>query len=250
MAIFSFSDAYKTGKQAFKDVVSTGGQIVKYVRPKSTSRKPVGYKKTVNRVKPPNLNLYVNRHGMLTERKFLDVTSAAIAADTTCSFQLLNGIAVQTGPSDRIGNIIQPRSLSLRLKIISPTAFTVAKVRVLIVLDRQPNGAIFQASDLLADSTQPAESFYGLVNRGRFQVLKDLQVMSLPVDSATVGTIFRNFGLNLRGLTTIYKSSGNGIADISTNSIYAVVCSTASNGGAANLKPTVSFYARLRYYDQ
>jgi len=250
MPLISISDAYNTGKKAFKDVVSTGSQLVRYVSPRKKRVMARGnFKKTVNYVRPPNMNLYVKKDGALTERKFLDVTSAGIYADTVLSFQLVNGLGEGSGPSDRIGRIIENRTLSLRLTCVSPTDKSCAKVRVLVILDKQPNGAIFSVGDVFAATGYPADSFYGLKNRDRFRVLKDVQWVAAPIDASTVGRSFKNFGISLRGIKTIYSQNQSDITGISTNSIYIVICSSANNAGAQETKPLINFYSRFRYYD-
>lgn len=116
---------------------------------------------------------YGRYSGTNPEMKFLDtvVTDAVIAAGIT-----INQITVVpegNGESERVGRKICVKKISVIycLKLISSTAqgSTSDCVRVMLIQDKQTNGALFAATDLI--DTDAFISFNNLANSGRFKTL-------------------------------------------------------------------------------
>lgn len=251
MPFISTKDLYSTGKQMFKDTVKTGGQVVKFFTPKQKKKYVRGnFKKTYNNIMPRNLNLYTQHGGKVVERKYVDGSFNYYAQDLiSTTSDLINEVAEGTGVDQRVGRRIENRTVSFRMNITSPADFSSRKVRVLVVMDRQPNGTQFTVADLFENATYPADSHYDLSNRNRFHVYYDKMFMMNPISGTQVSRRVLNFGINFGGQMTTYSDTGGVIANIATNSIYVVVCGDAPNAGQNSTKPLVDCVWRFRYYD-
>lgn len=109
------------------------------------------------------------------ELKFLDtaLTDATVAA----AGAFFNLVVIPQGDteSERNGRKVTVRKLSFRARVTLPSQTAVgttsAQYRILIVCDKQTNGAQFAATDLLETAT--TLSFNNLANSSRFVVLYD-----------------------------------------------------------------------------
>lgn len=184
----------------------------------------------------------------------------------TNTVMLLNG--VQTGAAffNRVGSRIEMKNLHIRGSIINAATSTITSIlRMIIVYDRQPTGAlpavtdILQSRDQTGTATNSGVSEINLDERDRYAILRDYQVYGPPVTNTggtlTAGPQFPpgddssdvNIFIKLKGLTTHFKSSSNPttIADIATGALYALfVTDVSDNTWQAN----VGF--RLRYMDR
>lgn len=163
------------------------------------------------------------------------------AVDTTGSFNLMNGIAQGNTQSTRVGNTITITGFYARY--LWNIGDSVNYCRLILVLDKQPNGATPIISDLI--NTSLGVSWLAPINwnnRQRFKFLKD-EVMSLSIDSGQMNsTFFLKFKKPIR---TIYSGTGSTITSISSNAIYAFL---VTDSGAPP-SPTHQAFYRLRYTD-
>lgn len=135
--------------------------------------------------------------------------------------------------------------------------------RIMVVYDRQPNGAFPAIADLLLsykyDGTTSSTALDHLNpnNFDRFKILADIRLMFqdnqyAALDNATASAIdykgeFNiNRFINLRGLSAKYKASAGSIGDIASGGIYVVTFSTDTD---TTNNFTVDWTARLRYLD-
>jgi len=192
----------------------------------------------------------------IPEKKIVDVTANTAVADTGY-IALLNGLSQGTSVITRVGQKIVIKSIDVRLKCsgqppgATPTAYA-NWLRVLIVWDSQPNGALPPVSDIIEDLTtgtgivSPAYKNY----LSRFKILWN-RVFDLVNVSAAAGSTFGMGGsdkyFSKTNLLTSYADSTNGdITDIITGALYFVA--VGAHSAAANY-PTVEYYSRLRFYD-
>lgn len=241
-------ESYGVVKDIIKQPIKIGNQLVKYIGKK---RRRDNSGKAVAIYKAPKAmpGLFTQHGSKILERKYIDQGWAGIFMSDTISKLLINGVDEGTGVGQRIGRRLENRTVSIRANIVSAADFSSVKCRILLVVDRQPNGTAMTASDLLENSTYPHDSFYALKNRDRFLVLKDQQFIANPVDSAKTQMFKVNWGISLRKIPTTYQGTGQGITDIMTNAIWLIVCSGAANAGANTTKPTFNTLIRYRYYD-
>ncbi len=110
------------------------------------------------------------------EMKFHDVTvdDGVVAASMNVQTALLV-IPEGNGESDRIGRKITIKKLGWRYEVLLPTTATAADtsdvVRVMMVLDKQANGALGVNTAVLEDDDY--QSFNNLANSQRFRILMD-----------------------------------------------------------------------------
>lgn len=197
--------------------------------------------------------------GSRGELKAFD-TTVTLAFDTAGTFSTLN--LPVNGPElyQRIGRKIYMRNVHLRGVInLANTAANSAQdfLRVLLIYDRQSNGALPNIASILQDSNAGAGSSVlseiNLTNRARFQVLRDFQMVPPMFQNGTFLMSgldqTRDFQLDwfvkLRGLEAEFNGvNGGTIADITSGSLF-VVCQDQNNLSTWQLQ----LHARLRYYD-
>lgn len=180
------------------------------------------------------------------EKKFIDVSSPSTpstALPTFSSGVLLNGLATGTSASDRIGRKIIMKSIFLRYAYqLQSTTTGGSPLRILVVYDKQANGAAPAITDILL--TDNFSSNNNLSNRDRFVTLMDhmTDVVSVGNNYSVQGTVSR--ALNLE---TVYNDLlTNGITAIASGSIY---CFIAQTGGALTAAPALTGRFRIRYTD-
>ena len=121
------------------------------------------------------------------------------------------------------------------------TASTIQNVRIMLVVDKQTNQAIYLHTDLLEDITVSDNMITprNLDNKHRFQVLYDRN-HSLGTDSTSV--VVRKY--IKKDLLLRYDASTPSIADLTQNSLSLV--QWQNDGG--NL-PSITSFIRIRFVD-
>lgn len=178
---------------------------------------------------------------------------------------LMNG--VQTGAAfyNRVGSRIEMKSIHLRGYIYNAATSITTNLRLIVVYDRQPTGALPTIADLLQSrdqtgaTTTVGDSEINLDNRDRFLIVRDKQYYAPPVTN-TAGVLSNgpsfpstdqewdvNEFIKLKGLGTHFKSSSNptAIADISTGALYCFFVATQSDSCWAT-----NIMWRLRFEDK
>jgi len=191
-----------------------------------------------------------------TELKSMDIPWGSLNFNATGQYFMLNGVQEGAGFYNRIGRRIRMKSLHFRATIkpsgTNVAAFATTATRIMIVYDRQANGAIPAPADLI-QSYQDNGTSSSLVwdginmnNRDRFVVLMDNYLTLPPVGAMgaspassvlsfqsaneskaghTQGQTLMNRFIKLKGLETHYKASSNpaAIGDIATGSLLLFV---------------------------
>jgi len=183
----------------------------------------------------------------------------------------------KTGASfyNRVGSRTRAKSLEIR-GLIQPTyintvALRMQYVRIIVLYDRQANGAPPSVADVITDYDTDGNAITGSVlsglnmnNRDRFLVLRDRKLI-LPsigvsgvVDSSAhfypdpnaPGTVIYNEFIKLKGLETHYKASNGTIGDISTGS-FVILAQQQLPAPAGETSPAWSFVwrARFKFFD-
>jgi len=189
---------------------------------------------------------------------------------TTATFDLLNGVQEGSSFYNRIGRKIMLKSIHVTGAIVpQSTGGGVPEYdRIMLIYDRQPNGAFPTASDVLTDydntGTNRSTSFSGMNmnNSERFLILRDHRfqvpdnnsgaaVVNNPGSDAIVdntGIANINWFVKLKNLETHYKASSNPavIGDIATGSLFLF---TFGSVPVATAGYQLQFKSRLRYHD-
>jgi len=184
--------------------------------------------------------------GRRFEQKFKDLAITP-NANTTGAVSLLNGIQQGTTPSTRIGSVVMMTKLQLRMTAaVVPTTGVDQQVRILIVYDRQTNGAALTGALVLTNFDTTA--FQLLENRDRFIVLYDQTVnLNASAESGSDKYITRELSLHLPAVFIAGAGTADTIADIKTGSLYFMTVGTEAAGATA---ATVDVGARLWFNDK
>jgi len=203
-----------------------------------------------------------------SEIKAVDIAEANYAFRNiagTPTNQLLNGIQTGAGFFNRVGSRIEMKSLHIRGYISNVATGLQSQLRMVVVYDRQPNGATPTIQTILNTRIQTGvasttgTSEINLDNRDRFVIVRDYTVYA-PAVTNTAGVLTNgpafpgddeqfdvNLFIKLKGLATHYSASSNPttIADISTGALYCLFIDAVGN---AIWQFSGSF--RLRYDDK
>ena len=176
------------------------------------------------------------------ERKNIDDSSAKWTSTSAAwSINCLNDVAQGTTAITRIGRKILIKSVLVQGIIATNTGNS---ARVLIVYDRQPNGALPAATDVLTSNTIMAVQ--NLDNRDRFIILADImpydQEENISNPSASSGFGYKRY--IKCNLETIYGGNAGTIADINSGSLLMM---TNCNGGTITGETGIQ---RVRFIDE
>lgn len=177
----------------------------------------------------------------------------SVNASGTGSFALLNGITQGTDNTQRIGRLVHIRKIFFSGYIDSKLATLPMSVRLVVVYDRQTNGAAFNITDLYDTfgGNVTTSSMRNLDNRDRFLVLKDKRWSCntlLPSPSNVAHTVFPvTIVMKKVMLPTLYNNVTGGIADIASGSIFALLL-TDPFAGVVNT-PLLNGLWRVRFVD-
>lgn len=227
-----------------------------YRNPKKAAksfRKPkkvlVPIRKTVRSRAPRATRGWFNQPG---ELKYVDVSAATYACDTTGTVTALNLIAQGDDNTTREGRQCFMKSIHVQ-GIIRPVdnSCSGGYCRVMLVWDSQPNsGSIATITDILTAATSLAST--NLNNRERFTILRDCRyVIGGVSDTATQAITLSpnnhmiNEFVNLKMQKTTYSGTTATIGAVATGALLLVTIGNqvANSGGAADLT------TRLRFYD-
>lgn len=162
-----------------------------------------------------------------------------------------------TSDSGRIGRKVTVKSIQHRIWFsLGTTQVANAAyypVRIIIYIDKQPNGAFNSLTDLLefqgntnaSDAMKRCLSPLKLANSDRFQVLKD---MVYEVDAG------HGYGQHVQhykkvSFNTTWTGTAGGVANIESNALNMIVLSANYSGGTATNSPIFNHYTRVRYID-
>lgn len=176
------------------------------------------------------------------ERKNIDDTAPKITTGvTTWTINTLNDCAQGTTATTRIGRKILMKSINIQGVVATSTGNT---ARILIVYDKQPNGAVPLATDVLTSNTLMA--MQNLDNRDRFIILADIfpydQEENIANPSASSGFGWKRY--IKCNLETIYNGTLGTIADITTGSLLIM---TNINGATITGETGMQ---RVRFVDE
>jgi len=177
-------------------------------------------------------------------------TSSTLAFDTTGSVLLLNGIAESDDIAGRTGRQIRMLSFeSIGLCYPQDAAVNDNLCRVILVYDKQTNGAAPVITDVLTASSSIA--LHNLNNKRRFDFLLDesfslgarTEAATLAVSSAPVHCAFKRTLQMQRKVQ--YNNTGATVAAITTGSLYLFTIGSIAATNGHNL----SHSTRVIYID-
>jgi len=188
------------------------------------------------------------------EVKYKDTSVGAATISTTLVrwADSINIVAQGDGQNERIGHKIclKKAMFRLRVNLLNQASATPsgATLRILIVLDKQCNGAVAAVADIITDAD--VYGFNNLDNTDRFVILKDKWVTVNPMTFASTGPtnalnekfVKINIPLNIPINYNATASTG-ALATQRSNNILVCAASTSVN----NVSLTGTY--RIRYTD-
>lgn len=180
------------------------------------------------------------------EMKFLDTAYAGVAASTTPSIVLINGMTLGNTAITRVGSNISVMSIEARLRWTTTTG-TPCHVRWALFLDTQTNGALPAITDVLTGPDPTAQR--NLYNRKRFKCLisKDFNMGGATTGDAPMLHPEHVYLKIKRPIKVEYTSTNNGdVTDITSNSLISIMDSTIAS---ASNPPACSGSIRIRFRD-
>ncbi len=188
----------------------------------------------------------------MAELKFFDTNLGGGIAATMARFNLTE-IPEGNGESERIARKILVKKISINYNISLPTATTAGSttdtMRCMLILDKQTNGAIFTAVQLL--DTDSIFSFNHLANNNRFRILfkenYDLKAGGAAASGAAFifseDNTYLMFTINVNIPIEYDNSVTTGdVSSVKSNNIYWVTQSRSGIGIGLGA-------ARIRYID-
>lgn len=179
-----------------------------------------------------------------TEMKNIDADANAkvVFNQTTAVVTLINATTQGVTAVQHVGRLTKMRSLLWRYHgHLAPTTTGTASLRLLIVYDKQPNGAQPATTTIMA--VDSIESPMNLNFSHRFIPLHDEIIPCVGVQGP------QSWGL--KGFKKIdlpceFQSSNGDITDITTGAIYTL---TWQDGGLLIASPASQLYTRIRFED-
>lgn len=159
----------------------------------------------------------------------------------------LNCVPQGATVANRIGNKIMMKSINFGCTISGTVSTVVSTVRMMLVYDRQPNGAFPAITDvLLSQPAGAATAFTGIniANKSRFLFIRD-QFIDIDAGSGLIKTL----KWHCKGRWEVeYGANAGTIGDFRTGSLLMIgyVCVAA---GAGNISVGSGGQCRIRYYD-
>lgn len=187
-----------------------------------------------------------------TEMKEKDISFTASGAGGG-SVLLLNGLQQGTSNTNRIGETVRWKNISMRVAYGGHASENIW-YRYLIVRDRQPNGTAATVGTIL--NAASVQAHRNLNFSKRFKVLAD-RTLYLPLGDGSVDGGFTSLFIDLEKVrkaqpaknksaneTNYGLGNAGTIADITENAYYLVQVSSATTNN-----PTFSGDIRMRYLD-
>ncbi len=175
---------------------------------------------------------YVN-----TEKKFVDTNHVATIS-STASIATLIGLSQGLTAITRIGDQVRFTSVQYRLLLSQHASAVETTVRLMVILDRQPNNAIATIANILESATVTGLREIGTGRR--FHVLHDrLFAMSSAGTTRINDKWYRKINIK-----TEYNADNGTVADITTNNIFFFLLSDEGTN-----VPNADIRFRLRYID-
>jgi len=182
--------------------------------------------------------------------------------------QCLNLVQQGAGISQRIGNKISLKSVRIRLGFAATAndIDTPVQARIIVLYDRQPNGAYASSNNILSDSNQDNTIVNGIATSNlnpnffdRFVVLKDTFVMLQPKNADSVANtdvngpttmdafVYDEY-IKLRNLESQYNGTANPITIAYVN-IGALLILVFGDKAAGSDPWQLKGHSRLRFRD-
>ncbi len=177
------------------------------------------------------------------EFKEINTQRNGASLSTTISITTPSILAQGDLKTQRGGNKVRFKSIHRKGFFSLHASATTSMVRLMIVLDKQCNGAVFSIADLLEDSTvgDSIVSPRDVDNMNRFVVLSDktYKLADGGGNQLIQFNIYKRINLPIR-----YDGTGATVANMTSNALYLV-----SFSNEATNTPIITDFCRIRFID-
>lgn len=180
-----------------------------------------------------------------TEQSFLDTQTSVATINSTHTILQLCNMVQGDDHEQRQGDQVKFTSISIKwtFKLASDSSAP-AFIRVMLIRDKQTNGAIYTAGDIFTDASvdDTIVSALNLDNKYRFDVIMNKVIQLNPNGRETHYLKF------YKKLDMLVRYGGNAgtIADLNSDSYSLLIVSDIDGG---SMPPTGTLYARMRFVD-
>jgi len=187
------------------------------------------------------------------ETKWINKTDTINVGYDAPSIAVLNSMTQGSANNVRVGDKIKMRSLEIKFQMAARTG-NADRVRILIFMDKQTNGAPPAANSIFADGgASAATSFFQPLHPdyfpSRYQLLRDRMVILTQQGGATNVNQEKliTFKIPLKGKLVQYRAGSNtgNIDDIVKGSLIMFCVSDALNAA----QPAVAYFATFKFQD-
>jgi len=172
------------------------------------------------------------------EAKYVDATGSGTQS-STLGINYLTAIGAGTTDQTRNGNSILGKDLQIHYTISMNSSATNTFFRIMIICDKQQDGADPTAGSILADPTK----INSLLNKDftlRFVNMKDITIpLSTSGNSSASGKIYLKVPWHI-----YYDGTGSTVSQFKENQIFLVMLSNEATN-----TPTINWYSRFNFYD-
>jgi hypothetical protein len=170
-------------------------------------------------------------------------TQINMAVDTATAVTLLNGLGKGTDLNQRVGQTVRNLSLEFHCNNAVTAATGIDQShRVIVVWDKQPNGAALTYADVMDGGTTGLQDYNQIA---RFNILLDKLIYLNATGEAGSARVWSK-KIVLNRLTHFNAGNAGTIADIVTGSIYIIASGSAGAGATAG---GITGYCRLLFSD-
>lgn len=162
--------------------------------------------------------------------------------------ELTQFIVRGTDNNTRIGDKINIKSILSRISVESPAANNIGdncSVRVMLIYDRQSNGAVAEIAKLLQDPTQ-VYSPLNSDNSGRYRVIWD-KIFMCMTDTSKNNVLITENNIFKTGLPVRYDANAGAITDVEHGSL--TLLATYNPRNVMTTAPNIVWDMKVTYYD-
>lgn len=194
---------------------------------------------TAKKVAKVQSDVSVIKRLVYNEQKYYDQFNSYTILNAGTQFISCNNLAQGDGASQRTGNGVANKSLTIRINAShNPAGADYMNLRVMLVKDKQPNGAFPVGGTLLQNV-----SFQSGLNDSQLLRFKVLADRTLPLSISGPMTSNIVIRKKLKDFTR-YSGNVNSIADIQTNAYWLFLISDQAASG-----PIFTYNIRYKFSD-
>mgnify|MGYP000198975302 CR=1 FL=1 len=155
----------------------------------------------------------------------------------------INLVAEGTNDDERLGNKMTMTSLRYRCHAVPGTSQTIwQRAQIYFVYDKQPNGALPTATDVLEDDS--SFTFPNWANKERFQILRQHSFLVAPAgEGGPPNDVIEGY-VKLNHVTN-HDAVTAAITSITTGSLFTLVVGNGTSGTNAN--PGINVNTRVTF---